>query len=116
METRDIHSVTTYKDHTSLFVNKNVPLKKDLDKTNIISFDVQKSDDPHKDISSSFTSHHVGTRVAFSIEKDLHIVVTTVKDANTNKVIRQIPQKETIDRIKLLSIYYKQPFSGAIKY
>ena len=45
------------------------------------------------------------TKVQFSIERELHLVVTHVLDASTNKVIRQMPAEETI---KMLKLKYQQ--------
>ena len=43
----------------------------------------------------------INTKVQFSIERELNLIVTRVMDASTNKVIRQIPAEETIKRLKL---------------
>lgn len=111
MENHNIHTVSTYKDHNTLYNNKDMSIKK-----NTVPSNEPKVDDPPKRTSSPATPHNVGTKVAFSIEKDLHIIVTTVKDANTNKVIRQIPTEETINRLKLLNSYYKQPIVNSGKF
>ena len=42
----------------------------------------------------------INTKVQFSIERELNLIVTRVMDASTNKVIRQIPAEETIKRLK----------------
>jgi uncharacterized FlaG/YvyC family protein len=111
MGNHNIHTVSTYKDHNTLYSNKDISRKK-----NTIPSDEQKIiDDPLKRTSSPATPHYVGTKVAFSIERDLHIVVTTVKDSNTDTVIRQIPPEETIKRLKLLNNSYKQPIVNAVK-
>lgn len=110
METHNIHPVSVYKDHITLSSNKDVPIK------NRVPSALSQINDPPKKISSPIAHHNVGTKVAFSIEKDLHIVVTSVKDSNTNKLIRQIPPEETIDRLKLLNNYYKQPIDNAVKF
>ncbi len=52
--------------------------------------------DPTKSTDSAIT-----TKVQFSIERELNLIVTRVMDASTNKVIRQIPAEETIKRLKL---------------
>lgn len=116
METRIIHPVTIYKDHTTLSTSKDIPVKKNSVNTNTVPSDATKTDVPLKKTSPPVISHHGGTKVAFSLEKDLHIVVTTVMDANTDKVIRQIPPEETIDRLKLLNVYNKQPFVNSAKF
>lgn len=54
----------------------------------------------------------VDTRISYSVENDLNLVVTRVVDANTKKVIRQIPPEEVIKRIRLLKNYH-QPVSTA---
>jgi len=50
---------------------------------------------------------YLGTQVAFSIEKDLDIVVTTIKNSE-NKIVRQIPPEEIVSRLKMLKSYYEQ--------
>ncbi len=52
------------------------------------------------------------TRISYSIENDLNLIVTRVVDTNTKKVIRQIPPEEIIKRMKLLKNYH-QPVSIA---
>lgn len=111
METHDVHPVSVCKDHITIASNKDVPIKK-----NGLPSAVSPINDPLKKISSPVTPHNVGTKIAFSIEKDLEIVVTSVKDLNTNKIIRQIPPEEIIDRLKLLNNYYKQPIDNAAKF
>ncbi|MCF6154458.1 MAG: hypothetical protein E3K36_04230 [Candidatus Brocadia sp.] len=110
METHDIHPVSVYKYHITLSSNKYVAIK------NRVPSASSKINDPPQKISSPITHINIGTKVAFSIEKDLHIIVTRVKDSNTNKVIRQIPPEETIDRLKLLNNYYKQPIDNVVKF
>lgn len=50
----------------------------------------------------------IGTRVEFAIEKELNLVVTTVRDLDTEKIIRQLPPEYTISRMKMLKSYYNQ--------
>jgi len=118
METHNVHPVNTYKDHN--YITKDVLDKKNImvNKSTIQSEPPKPSkvNDQLKATSSSITLRHLGTKVAFSIEKDLHIIVTTVKDSNTNKVIRQIPPEETIDRLKLLNNYHKQPIINEVNF
>ncbi|MDN3513509.1 MAG: flagellar protein FlaG [Candidatus Brocadia sp.] len=98
MEIHNIHAVNPHKEHN--YINKDELVKK-----NFIPSKTQEDDDQYNETSSPITHYNLGTKVAFLIEKDLHIVVTTVKDSITNKVIRQIPPEETIDRLKLLNNY-----------
>lgn len=65
------------------------------------------ADEPKKKVSSEkvdpteSTDSAIITKVQFSIERELNLIVTRVMDASTNKVIRQIPAEETIKRLKL---------------
>lgn len=65
------------------------------------------ADEPKKKVSSEkvdptkSTDSAITTKVQFSIERELNLIVTRVMDASTNKVIRQIPAEETIKRLKL---------------
>lgn len=65
------------------------------------------ADEPKKKVSSEkvdpteFKDSAITTKVQFSIERELNLIVTRVMDASTNKVIRQIPAEETIKRLKL---------------
>jgi len=43
----------------------------------------------------------INTKILFSVERDLNLIVTRVMDSTSNKVIRQIPTEETIKRLKL---------------
>ncbi|MEK7699461.1 MAG: flagellar protein FlaG [Planctomycetota bacterium] len=43
----------------------------------------------------------INTKILFSRERDLNIIITRVMDVSTNKVIHQIPAEETIKRLKL---------------
>ena len=43
----------------------------------------------------------INTKILFSRESDLNIIITRVMDVSTNKVIHQIPAEETIKRLKL---------------
>lgn len=63
---------------------------------------------------SSFSVSPVGTRVEFTIEKELNLVVTTVRDLNNDKVIRQLPPEDTISRMKMLKSYYKQAAQASL--
>lgn len=51
------------------------------------------------------------TEITMSVEKDLNIIITTVKNKNTDKVIRQIPNEEIVERLKYLKKYNKQLLS-----
>ena len=42
----------------------------------------------------------VNTKILFSWERDLNLIITRVMDVSTNKVIHQIPAEETIKRLK----------------
>lgn len=43
----------------------------------------------------------INTKIFFSIERDLNLIITRVMDVTTNKVIHQMPPEETIKRLKL---------------
>ncbi|MBM4055256.1 MAG: flagellar protein FlaG [Planctomycetes bacterium] len=57
--------------------------------------------------SSLFQITPIGTKIEFTIEKELNLVVTTVRDINNDNIIRQLPPEDTISRMKLLKSYYK---------
>lgn len=65
------------------------------------------ADEPKKKVSSEVVDpaeskdSSINTKVQFSIERELNLIITRVMDASTNKVIRQIPAEETIKRLKL---------------
>lgn len=46
------------------------------------------------------------TRVSFSVEKDVNIIVTKVVDEKTKQIIRQIPTEEAIKRLQLLKTHH----------
>lgn len=48
------------------------------------------------------------TKVTMSVEKDLNVVITIVKNKNTDGVIRQIPTKESIELLKYFKKYSEQ--------
>ena len=45
-------------------------------------------------MSPPIRSSILETKVTMSVEKDLNVVITTVKNKNTDDIIRQIPTKE----------------------
>ncbi|MBF8276346.1 MAG: FlaG protein [Candidatus Brocadiaceae bacterium] len=67
----------------------------------------ETADEPKKKVASEKVEpteakdSAINTKVQFSIERELNLIVTRVMDASTNKVIRQIPAEETIKRLKL---------------
>jgi flagellar protein FlaG len=67
----------------------------------------ETADEPKKKVSfekvdpTEANDSAINTKVQFSIERELNLIVTRVMDASTNKVIRQIPAEETIKRLKL---------------
>lgn len=72
---------------------------------------IDTTDEPKKKVSAEKVDPQKSkdstsdTKVQFSIERELHLVVTHVLDASTNKVIRQMPAEETI---KMLKLKYQQ--------
>lgn len=50
------------------------------------------------------------TRVSFSVEKDINIIVTKVVDDKTKQIIRQIPTEEAIKRLQLLKTHHSIKF------
>lgn len=59
-------------------------------------------------MSHSIRSSILETKVTMSVEKDLNVVITTVKNKNTDDVIRQIPTKEHINLLKYIKKYSEQ--------
>ncbi|MEP9412093.1 MAG: flagellar protein FlaG [Candidatus Brocadia sp.] len=116
METHNIHPVTLYKDHTALSTSKDMPVKKNNTNTYTTPSEAPETEVLLMKTSPPAMPSHGGTKVAFSLEKDLNIVITTVIDPNTNKVIRQIPPEETIDRLKFLNVYNKQAVTHSAKF
>ncbi len=43
--------------------------------------------------------------ISFSVEKDLNVIVTVVKDSNTKKVIQQMPSEEALKRMRFIKNY-----------
>lgn len=111
METHNINPDNTYKDHDILSKNKKVSTKQ-----NSVPLETLQSDDHLKKTSLPIACYHVGTKVAFSIDNDLHIVVTTVKDTNTNTVIRQIPSEETMNWLKFFNRNSVHPLLNKVDY
>ncbi|TVM00012.1 MAG: hypothetical protein CV087_15945 [Candidatus Brocadia sp. WS118] len=122
METHDIHNLNTYNNYHTYY-NKNASIKntnnaekgitiseikKDLPINNINIMDRQTQ---HLKLPIYYTPHLLETEITMSVEKDLNIIVTTVKNKDTEKVIRQIPDKEIIERLKYLKKYSKQLIS-----
>lgn len=111
MKTFNIHPDNTNKQSNTLAGNKDVFIKK-----NSVPSEASLADVLLKNKSSPIISYHTGTKVSFSMENDLHIVVTTVTESNSNTVIRQIPSEETIDRLRLLNRYYNRPMVNTVNY
>lgn len=97
----DVGKIHSYSSNNKLFT--------EVDKKDIVN------KEKGKDVSSDKITDHVfpgvspiGTRVEFAIEKELNLVVTTVRDLDTEKIIRQLPPEDTISRMKMLKSYYNQ--------
>ncbi|MCF6149827.1 MAG: flagellar protein FlaG [Candidatus Kuenenia sp.] len=76
------------------------------------SFSTFMHDSSSPPISSGISP--IGTRIEFTIEKELNLVVTTVRDLNNDNVIRQLPPEDTISRMKMLKSYYKQKAQASL--
>jgi len=59
------------------------------------------------DADSSLHRHYNFKKyaISFSVEKDLHVIVTVVKDPNTKKVLQQIPSEDAIRRMRFIKTY-----------
>lgn len=119
METYDIHNLNTHNNY-QVYCIKNIPIKNNInEEKGIVRPEMQKNlsfyntntQDGHAqrlDSPIPYKSSLWETEVTMSVEKDLNIVVTTVKNKNTDTVIRQIPEEEIIERLKYLKKYNKQ--------
>lgn len=119
MGAHDIHNMNTYNAYHN-YSNKSVVLRKttpgendrailDIQKDQSLKNPIAKENhNQHLPLSISSIPPLLETEITMSVEKDLHIIVTTVKNKNTDKIIRQIPSEEIIERLKYLKKYDKQ--------
>lgn len=119
METHDIHNLITYNAYHN-FSNISVSIRKTTNAENDKSIqEIQKAlsftntntrNNPTQYLKSSisYIPPLLETEITMSVEKDLNIIVTTVKNKNTDKVIRQIPNEELVERLKYLKKYNNQ--------
>ena len=80
---------------------KEVKASKDTKEAKDTADELKKKDSSEKVDPTESKGSAISTKVQFSIERELNLIVTRVMDASTNKVIRQIPAEETIKRLKL---------------
>lgn len=122
METHNIHNLNTYIDYNNNS-NKSVPSRKTTNVENdSATHEIQKdllfknsttrdNNTQHLKLPISYIPPLLETKITMSVEKDLNIIVTTVKNKNTDKVIRQIPSEEIVERLKYIKKYNKQLIS-----
>ncbi|OOP55892.1 MAG: hypothetical protein AYP45_12030 [Candidatus Brocadia carolinensis] len=118
METHDIHNLTTYNTYQAYY-NKNPSIKTATTAGKDIAISEIQKEQPFNNIGTRDSqAQHIKlpihdilplleTEITMAVEKDLNIVVTTVKNKDTDKVIRQIPDKEIIERLKYFKKYTK---------
>lgn len=126
METHNIHNLNTYIDYHSNSngnSSKSVPSRKTTNVENDrVIHEIQKdlllknsntkdNHTQHLKLPISYIQPFLETKITLSVEKDLNIIVTTVKNKNTDKVIRQIPSEEIVERLKYIKKYNKQLIS-----
>ena len=116
METHDIHNLNTYNTYHTYY-NKNSSIKNTTNARKGIAISEIQKDQPFNNINTrdsqtqymklpiQDTPHLLETEITMTVEKDLNIVVTTVKNKDTDKVIRQVPNKEIIERLKYFKKY-----------
>lgn len=80
---------------------KEAKESKDTKEAKDIADELKKKASSGKVAPTESKESSLNTKVQFSIERELNLIVTRVMDASTNKVIRQIPAEETIKRLKL---------------
>lgn len=80
---------------------KEAKESKDTKEAKDIADELKKKASSEKVAPTESKESSLNTKVQFSIERELNLIVTRVMDASTNKVIRQIPAEETIKRLKL---------------
>lgn len=119
METHNINNFNIYNAHNP-YSNKDLPINNTIitDKSSTLSEiqndrSVKRADtaDNHTawlKISPPIRPSILETKVIMSVENDLNVVITIVKNKNTDDVIRQIPTKETIELIKYFKKYSEQ--------
>ena len=111
MKTTDVTNAPVYGIQAAYAVKseiaKNTPDAKKTVNPHEVKEAKETADEPKKKVSfekvdpTEATDSAINTKVQFSIERELNLIVTRVMDASTNKVIRQIPAEETIKRLKL---------------
>lgn len=116
MEIPSIQKINIHDNHNE-YRDKDISTKKNANIDEIAESKKVKNEKERKDRigesqHSKVVTLPVATRISYSIENDLNLVVTRVVDTNTKKVIRQIPPEEIVKRMKLLKNYH-QPVSIA---
>ena len=118
METHDIHNLNTYNTYHTYY-NKNSSIKNTTNARKGIAISEIQKDQPFNNINTRDsqtqhiklpihdTPHLLETEITMTVEKDLNIVVTTVKNKDTDKIIRQVPNKEIIEMLKYFKKYTK---------
>mgnify|MGYP003429205512 FL=1 len=119
MEAHNINNFNIYGAHNP-YTTKDFPVKNTFitDKNSTLTEaqndrSVTRADtvDNHSvwlEMSPAIRPSLLETKVTMSVEKDLNVVITIVKNKNTDDVIRQIPTKETIELLKYLKKYSEQ--------
>lgn len=119
MEAPSIQKITTYNNYNE-YRDKDISTKKNANKGEAAESKKAKDSKAKNDKVtkdgleesqlSGVVTLPITTRVSYSIESDLNLVVTQIVDTNTKEVIRQIPPEEVIKRMRLLKNYH-QPVS-----
>lgn len=115
METHNINNFNIYNAHNP-YSNKDLPIKNTINSTpsevqndrSVTRADTMNNHTVWLEMSPPTRPSLLETKVTMSVEKDLNIVITIVKNKNTDDVIRQIPTKETIELIKYFKKYSEQ--------
>ncbi len=120
METHNIQDINIYNVY-NIYSNRDAPGKKTIttDKNTLTSeaqknLAIKRSDNVDKPALSLLKTSPLTTpplpetEIIMSVEKDLNIVITTVKDKNKGEIIRQIPNEEAVERLKLFKNSQKQ--------
>ncbi|TVL95917.1 MAG: hypothetical protein CV082_08835 [Candidatus Brocadia sp. BL1] len=114
METKNVLNLNTYNayynyDDKSMSITKTT--NPENDKSIFKNVDKVDNHTQRLKLPISYAPSFLETEITMSVEKDLNIVVTTVKNKNTDKVIRQIPEEEVVERLRYLKEYDKQLIS-----
>lgn len=115
METHNINNFNIYNAHNP-YSNKDLPIKNTISSAlpevqndrSVTRADTMNNHTVWLEMSPLTRPSLLETKVTMSVEKDLNIVITIVKNKNTDDVIRQIPTKETIELIKYFKKYSEQ--------